>query len=59
MPQVDVVIEVLNARLPFCCTNPVIEKLRGDKPYLKVMVSLVPQCMPFIKRLNLVHVLQY
>ena len=37
MPQVDVVIEVLDARLPFSSTNPMIEKLRGDKPYLKVL----------------------
>ncbi|HEY7774752.1 MAG TPA: ribosome biogenesis GTPase YlqF [Marinagarivorans sp.] len=37
MPSVDVVIEVLDARLPHSSTNPMIEKLRGDKPYLKVL----------------------
>jgi len=37
MPRVDVVIEVLDARLPYSSTNPMIEKLRGNKPYLKVM----------------------
>lgn len=37
MPRVDVVVEVLDARLPYSSTNPMIEKLRGDKPYLKVM----------------------
>lgn len=37
MPQVDVVIEVLDARLPYSSTNPMIEKLRGEKPYLKVL----------------------
>lgn len=37
MPQVDVVIEVLDARLPHSSTNPMIEKLRGEKPYLKVL----------------------
>ena len=37
MPKVDVVIEVLDARLPYSSSNPMIEKLRGDKPYLKVL----------------------
>ncbi|ABD80816.1 ribosome biogenesis GTPase YlqF [Saccharophagus degradans] len=37
MPAVDVVIEVLDARLPASSTNPMIETLRGDKPYLKVL----------------------
>ena len=37
MSSVDVVIEVLDARLPHSSTNPMIEKLRGDKPYLKVL----------------------
>lgn len=37
MPSVDVVIEVLDARLPSSSTNPMIETLRGEKPYLKVL----------------------
>lgn len=37
MPSVDVVIEVLDARLPYSSTNPMIETLRKDKPYLKVL----------------------
>lgn len=37
MPSVDVVIEVADARLPYSSTNPMIETLRGDKPYLKVL----------------------
>jgi ribosome biogenesis GTP-binding protein YlqF len=37
MPRVDVVIEVLDARLPYSSTNPMIEQLRGTKPYLKVL----------------------
>lgn len=37
MPRVDVVIEVLDARLPQSSTNPMIESLRGSKPYLKVL----------------------
>ena len=39
MPTVDVVIEVLDARLPRSSTNPMIEKLRGEKPYLKVLTK--------------------
>lgn len=37
MPQVDMVIEVLDARLPFSSANPMIESLRGNKPFLKVL----------------------
>ena len=35
--RVDAIIEVLDARLPQSSTNPMIEKLRGEKPYFKVM----------------------
>ena len=35
LPNVDLVIEVLDARLPFSSANPMIESLRGQKPYLK------------------------
>jgi len=37
LPKVDVVIEVLDARLPHSSTNPMIRELRKDKPYLKVL----------------------
>lgn len=37
MPSVDLVIEVLDARLPFSSANPMIENLRGNKPFLKVL----------------------
>ncbi len=37
LPRIDVVIEVLDARLPNSSTNPMIEELRGEKPYLKVL----------------------
>lgn len=37
MPTVDVVIEVIDARLPFSSANPMIEKLRKDKPFLKIL----------------------
>ncbi len=35
--RVDAIIEVLDARLPQSSTNPMIEQLRGEKPYFKVM----------------------
>lgn len=39
LPSVDVVIEVLDARCPHSSTNPMIETLRGDKPFLKVLTK--------------------
>ena len=32
MPKIDVVIEVLDARLPVSSANPMLEKLRGQNP---------------------------
>ena len=37
MPKIDVVIEVLDARLPVSSSNPMLEKLRGNKPCIKVL----------------------
>lgn len=37
MPKIDLVIEVLDARLPDSSTNPMLEELRGDKPCLKIL----------------------
>ncbi|MBW2510746.1 MAG: ribosome biogenesis GTPase YlqF [Deltaproteobacteria bacterium] len=37
MPKVDIVIEVLDARLPVSSSNPLLEKLRGHKPCIKVL----------------------
>ena len=39
MPSQDVVIEVLDARLPSASTNPVIAELRGAKPCIKVLAK--------------------
>lgn len=36
LPQVDVIIEILDARIPFSSQNPMIAKLRADKPCIKV-----------------------
>ena len=37
MPQVDLIIEVLDARIPFSSANPLIPALRGDKPVIKIL----------------------
>lgn len=37
LPNVDVIIEVLDARIPFSSTNPMLATLRGDKPCIKVL----------------------
>ena len=37
MPSIDLVIEVLDARLPFSSTNPLVNDLRGDKPVIRVL----------------------
>jgi ribosome biogenesis GTPase A len=37
LPQVDLLIEVLDARIPFSSENPAIAELRGDKPCIKVL----------------------
>lgn len=37
MPSLDVVIEVLDARMPAASENPVVAELRGQKPCLKVL----------------------
>lgn len=35
--QVDVFIEVLDARIPYSSQNPLIESIRGDKPTIKIL----------------------
>ena len=37
LPQVDLVIEVLDARLPGSSENPLLAKLRRDKPCIKLL----------------------
>ncbi len=36
LPKVDLVIEVLDARIPFSSENPMLASLRGDKPCIKI-----------------------
>lgn len=37
MPQMDVIIEVLDARIPYSSENPMVGELRGDKPVIKIL----------------------
>jgi len=37
MPQVDVIIEVIDARIPFSSENPLVPSLRGNKPLIKLL----------------------
>jgi ribosome biogenesis GTPase A len=37
LPKVDLVIELLDARIPFSSENPMLAELRGKKPCLKVL----------------------
>ena len=37
LPQVDLIIEVLDARLPGSSENPLLAQLRGDKPCIKLL----------------------
>jgi len=37
IPQIDIIIEVLDARIPFSSENPLISQIRGDKPLIKVL----------------------
>lgn len=39
MPSQDVVVEVLDARLPGSSSNPVVSELRGQKPVIKVLAK--------------------
>lgn len=37
LPEVDLVIEVLDARIPYSSQNPLLQKLRGQTPCIKVL----------------------
>lgn len=37
MPQIDVVIEVLDARIPYSSGNPLVEALREGRPCVKIL----------------------
>ena len=37
LPRIDLFIELLDARIPFSSSNPMLSELRGEKPCLKVL----------------------
>lgn len=37
MPKVDLVIEVLDARIPYSSENPLVSKIRGDRPCIQIL----------------------
>ncbi|MFO7765167.1 MAG: ribosome biogenesis GTPase YlqF [Pelovirga sp.] len=37
LPKIDLVLEVVDARLPSSSSNPLLERLRGDKPCIKIL----------------------
>lgn len=39
LPIIDVIVEVLDGRIPFSSQNPLLETLRGDKPTIKVLAK--------------------
>jgi len=39
LPDIDVVVEVLDARIPYSSENPMLAELRGSKPCLKVLAK--------------------
>ncbi len=39
LKRIDLIIEVLDARIPFSSQNPLLSSLRGDKPCIKVLTK--------------------
>jgi ribosome biogenesis GTPase A len=39
VPNIDLIIEVLDARIPFSSQNPMLASIRGDKPCIKVLTK--------------------
>ncbi len=39
LPNIDLIIEVLDARIPFSSQNPLLSQLRGDKPCIKILTK--------------------
>ena len=37
LPSVDLIIEILDARIPFSSQNPMLASIRGDKPCIKIL----------------------
>ena len=37
LPSIDLLIEILDARIPFSSENPMLANIRGDKPCIKIL----------------------
>jgi len=37
LPKIDLIIEILDARIPFSSENPMLQKIRGTKPCIKIL----------------------
>lgn len=37
LPSIDIVIEVIDARIPYSSENPMVTELRGQKPVIKIL----------------------
>jgi len=62
--QVDLVIELIDARIPYSSENPMIRALRGDKPTIKILSksdladpTLTSQWLEFLEQQNNVKAL--
>lgn len=39
LPEIDLLIEILDARIPYSSQNPMLASLRGDKPVIRVLTK--------------------
>ncbi len=39
LPATDIIIEILDSRIPYSSENPMLKELRGDKPCLKILTK--------------------
>lgn len=39
LPAIDLIIEVLDARIPYSSQNPLLSTIRGDKPCIKILTK--------------------
>ncbi len=44
LPQVDLVIEVVDARIPYSSTNPMVAKLIAESPHPKPVIRVLNKC---------------
>ncbi len=64
MPKIDLIIEVLDARIPYSSENPLVSQLRGDKPCIKLLnksdladANITQQWVEYFQNEQAVHAL--